>query len=90
MGSSAYNKRGISSKAIGNTSAPSLCIKRFDLSTLRTGIMAGSPCPIGVMKRVAGEMHCREVTIAYGLTGTSPVVSQTTTDDPIALRATGV
>ena len=64
--------------------------KRFDLSTLRTGIMAGSPCPIEVMKRVVSEMHCRELTIAYGLTETSPVVSQTTTDDPIELRVATV
>jgi fatty-acyl-CoA synthase len=64
--------------------------KRFDLSTLRTGIMAGSPCPIEVMKRVVSEMHCRELTIAYGLTETSPVVTQTTTDDPIELRVATV
>src|SRR6266571_866698 len=64
--------------------------KRFDLSTLRTGIMAGSPCPIEVMKRVVSEMHCRELTIAYGLTETSPVVSQTTTNDPIELRVATV
>jgi len=64
--------------------------KRFDLSTLRTGIMAGSPCPIEVMKRVVSEMHCQELTIAYGLTETSPVVSQTTTDDPIELRVATV
>src|SRR5438094_2494544 len=60
--------------------------KRFDLSTLRTGIMAGSPCPIEVMKRVVSEMHCRELTIAYGLTETSAVVSQRTTDDPHEVR----
>ena len=47
--------------------------KRFDLSSLRTGIMAGSPCPIEVMKRCVAEMHMREVTIAYGMTETSPV-----------------
>jgi len=64
--------------------------KRFDLSTLRTGIMAGSPCPIEVMKRVVNEMHCSEMTIAYGLTETSPVVTQTTTDDPIELRVATV
>ena len=63
---------------------------RFDLSTLRTGIMAGSPCPIEVMKRVVSEMHCRELTIAYGLTETSPVVTQTTTDDPVELRVATV
>ena len=64
--------------------------RRFDLSTLRTGIMAGSPCPIEIMKRVVGEMHCREMTIAYGLTETSPVVTQTTTDDPIEMRVGSV
>jgi fatty-acyl-CoA synthase len=64
--------------------------KRFDLSTLRTGIMAGSPCPIEIMKRVVIEMHCRELTIAYGLTETSPVVTQTTSEDPIELRVASV
>jgi fatty-acyl-CoA synthase len=63
---------------------------RFDLSTLRTGIMAGSPCPIEVMKRVINHMHCREMTIAYGLTEASPVVTQTTPDDPIERRVTTV
>jgi len=63
---------------------------RFDLSRLRTGIMAGSPCPIEVMKRVVREMHLREITIAYGLTEASPVITQTTTDDPIELRVTTV
>ena len=63
---------------------------RFDLSRLRTGIMAGSPCPIEVMKRVVREMHMREITIAYGLTEASPVITQTTTDDPVELRVTTV
>ncbi len=63
---------------------------RFDLRSLRTGIMAGSPCPTEVMKRVVEQMHCREMTIAYGLTETSPVVTQTTTEDPIELRVTTV
>ncbi len=62
----------------------------FDLSTLRTGIMAGSPCPIEIMKRVVKHMHCREMTIAYGLTEASPVITQTTTDDPVELRVTTV
>ncbi len=62
----------------------------FDLRTLRTGIMAGAPCPIEIMKRVVGEMHCRELTIAYGLTEASPVITQTTTEDPIELRVTTV
>ena len=63
---------------------------KFDLHTLRTGIMAGSPCPIEVMKRVVNQMHCREMTIAYGLTEASPVVTQTTPDDPIERRVTTV
>jgi len=63
---------------------------KFDLSSLRTGMMAGSPCPIEVMKRVVAQMHCSEMTIAYGLTEASPVITQTTIDDPIELRVTTV
>ena len=55
----------------------------FDLSSLRTGIMAGSPCPIAVMRRVTETMHLSEITIAYGMTETSPVSFQTATDDPL-------
>ncbi|MDX6510751.1 MAG: fatty-acyl-CoA synthase, partial [Gaiellaceae bacterium] len=55
----------------------------WDLSTLRTGIMAGSPCPTEVMKRVQSEMHMREVTICYGMTETSPVSTQTKRDAPL-------
>ena len=62
----------------------------FDLSSLRTGIMAGSPCPIEVMKRVIGKMNMREVTIAYGMTETSPVSFQSGTDDPIDRRVSTV
>jgi fatty-acyl-CoA synthase len=58
----------------------------FDLSTLRTGIMAGSPCPVEVMKRVAGEMHMSEVAICYGMTETSPVSTMTRRDDGLARR----
>jgi len=58
----------------------------FDLSSLRTGIMAGSPCPISVMRRVVAEMHMPEVTICYGMTETSPVSFQTRPDDPLELR----
>jgi fatty-acyl-CoA synthase len=58
----------------------------FDLNSLRTGIMAGSPCPIEVMKRVQNEMHMPEVTICYGMTETSPVSAQTMTDDPMQKR----
>ena len=63
---------------------------RFDLSSLRTGIMAGSPCPIEVMRRVVSEMHMAEVTIAYGMTETSPVSFQSTTDDPLSRRVDSV
>lgn len=55
----------------------------FDLTSLRTGIMAGAPCPEEVMKQVQVDMHMQEVTIAYGMTETSPVSFQTRTDDPI-------
>ena len=58
----------------------------FDLSSLRTGIMAGSPCPIAVMRRVVAEMHMPEVTICYGMTETSPVSFQTQPDDPLDRR----
>ncbi|NLF53336.1 MAG: AMP-binding protein, partial [Thauera phenolivorans] len=62
----------------------------FDLSQLRTGIMAGSPCPIEVMKRVIERMNMGEVTIAYGMTETSPVSFQSATDDPIDRRVSTV
>ncbi|HOJ79064.1 MAG TPA: AMP-binding protein [Bacillota bacterium] len=64
--------------------------KHFDTSSLRTGIMAGSPCPIEIMKQVVEKMGARELTIAYGLTESSPVMSQTRTDDPIELRVSTV
>jgi len=57
--------------------------ERFDFSTLRTGIMAGSPCPIHTMRQVVDRMHARELTICYGLTEASPVMSQTRTDDDL-------
>ncbi|MCD7097379.1 AMP-binding protein [Stenotrophomonas sp. MMGLT7] len=62
----------------------------FDLSSLRTGIMAGSPCPVQVMKKVVGQMHMAQVTIAYGMTETSPVSFQTTPDDPLDRRVDSV
>ena len=62
----------------------------FDLSSLRTGVMAGSPCPIEVMKRVVDKMHMGDVTIAYGMTETSPVSFQTTPDDPLERRVSTV
>jgi fatty-acyl-CoA synthase len=57
-----------------------------DLKSLRTGIMAGAPCPIEIMRKVIDQMGAREMTIAYGQTEASPVVTQTRTDDPLALR----
>jgi fatty-acyl-CoA synthase len=63
---------------------------RFDLSSLRTGIMAGSPCPIEVMKRAVGNMHLSEITIAYGMTETSPVSFQSSTEDPLERRVSTV
>lgn len=62
----------------------------FDLSSLRTGIMAGATCPIEVMRRVISEMHMAEVQIAYGMTETSPVSLQTGPDDELELRVTTV
>jgi len=64
--------------------------KRFDLTTLRAGIMAGSPCPIEVMRRVMDAMHMRDITIAYGMTETSPVSFQSAIDDPIERRVSTV
>lgn len=58
----------------------------YDLSSLRTGIMAGSPCPEQVMREVVDRMHMAEVSICYGMTETSPVSTQTRTDDPLQLR----
>jgi len=63
---------------------------RFDLQSLRTGIMAGSPCPVEIMRRVIGEMHQSEITIAYGMTETSPVSFQSSTDDPLERRVSTV
>jgi fatty-acyl-CoA synthase len=63
---------------------------RYDLTTLRTGIMAGSPCPAEVMSRVIGKMHMGEITIAYGMTETSPVSFQSSVDDPVALRVSTI
>ncbi|WP_280955078.1 AMP-binding protein [Paludibacterium denitrificans] len=63
---------------------------QFDLSSLRTGIMAGSPCPIEVMKRVVETMHMREVTITYGMTETSPASFQSHTDTPVERKVSTV
>ncbi|MDC0714130.1 AMP-binding protein [Stigmatella sp. ncwal1] len=62
----------------------------FDFSTLRTGVMAGSPCPVEVMKKVQARMNMREVTICYGMTETSPVSTQSFLDDPLDRRVSTV
>jgi fatty-acyl-CoA synthase len=64
--------------------------RRFDLTSLRTGIMAGSPCPIEIMKRVMTDMHCSGVTIAYGQTESSPVITMSQVNDPVDLRVSTV
>ena len=63
---------------------------QYDLSSLRTGIMAGSPCPTEVMTRVIKQMHMKEITIAYGMTETSPVSFQSSVDDPVDLRVSTI
>jgi fatty-acyl-CoA synthase len=79
---------GVPTMFIGELDHPEF--KRFDLSTLRTGIMAGSPCPVEVMKRVQSDMHMPEVTICYGMTETSPVSTQSHTDDSLEKRVSTV
>jgi fatty-acyl-CoA synthase len=64
--------------------------KRYDLSTLRTGVMAGAPCPVEIMKRVISDMHMSEVTICYGMTETSPVSFQSCRDDTLERRVSTV
>ena len=64
--------------------------ENYDTSSLRTGIMAGSPCPMEVMKKVVDVMGAKEITIAYGQTESSPVITQTRTDDPLELRVSSV
>ncbi len=79
---------GVPTMFIGELEHPDF--DRFDFSSLRTGIMAGSPCPIEVMKKVQSKMNMREVTICYGMTETSPVSTQSTTDDPLDKRVSTV
>ena len=64
--------------------------QKFNVSSLRTGIMAGAPCPMEVMRRVTDEMHLKEITIAYGMTETSPVSFQSHPDDPLEMRVSTV
>jgi len=63
---------------------------KYDTKSLRTGIMAGSPCPVEVMNKVIKDMHCSQITIAYGLTENSPVITMTSVDDDVAHRTTTV
>ncbi len=79
---------GVPTMFIAELAEPDL--NRYDLSSLRTGIMAGSPCPIEVMRQVVDRMNMAEVTIAYGMTETSPVSTQTSADDPLEKRVTTV
>ena len=79
---------GVPTMFIAELGEPDLA--EFDLSSLRTGIMAGSPCPIEVMRQVVEHMNMAEVTIAYGMTETSPVSTQTSADDPLEKRVTTV
>ncbi len=79
---------GVPTMFIGELEHPRF--KDFDFSTLRTGIMAGSPCPVEVMKKVQTLMHIPEMTIAYGMTETSPVSTQCATDDPLDRRVSTV
>jgi fatty-acyl-CoA synthase len=62
----------------------------YDLSSLRTGMMAGAPCPVEVMKRVICEMHCPQLTIGYGQTESTPVVTMSSPDDPVELRVSTI
>jgi len=63
---------------------------RYDMSSLRTGIMAGAPCPVEAMNKVMNDMHCHEVVIAFGQTESSPVMTMTRRDDPVELRVSTV
>ena len=64
--------------------------EQFDLTSLRTGVMAGAPCPIEVMRTVVERMHCRELTICYGQTESSPVITMSRADDPMEIRVTTI
>ena len=79
---------GVPTMFIGELDHPRF--SEFDFSSLRTGIMAGSPCPVEVMKKVQSQMHMPEVTICYGMTETAPVSTQSSTDDPLDKRVSTV
>jgi len=79
---------GVPTMFIGELDHPKFA--EFNLTTLRTGMMGGSPCPIEVMRRVQSKMHMREATIAYGMTETSPALTVTAHDSPLEKRVTSV
>jgi fatty-acyl-CoA synthase len=79
---------GVPTMFIGELDHPRFA--EFDFSSLRTGIMAGSPCPVEVMKKVQAQMHMPEVTICYGMTETAPVSTQSAVDDPLDKRVSTV
>lgn len=79
---------GVPTMFISELNLPSF--DRYNLDSLRTGIMAGSPCPIEVMKNVMEKMNMTEITIAYGQTESSPVITQTRTNDPVEYRVNSV
>ncbi len=79
---------GVPTMFIGELEHPEF--KRIDFSSLRTGVMAGAPCPIEVMKRVVNEMHCPEMTIMYGQTESSPVITMSGVDDSLERRVSTV
>src|SRR5258708_3545306 len=79
---------GVPTMFIGELDHPDF--GKFDFSTLRTGIMAGSPCPVEVMKKVQSLMNAKQMTICYGMTETSPVSTQSTMDDPLEKRVATV
>jgi fatty-acyl-CoA synthase len=79
---------GVPTMFIGELDHPQFA--DYDFSSLRTGIMAGSPCPIEVMRKVQSQMHISEMTICYGMTETAPVSTQSSTDDPLEKRVSTV
>ena len=79
---------GVPAMFIAELGLPNL--SAYNLSSLRTGMMAGAPCPVEVMKRVIGELHCPELTIGYGQTESAPVVTMSATDDPLELRVSTI